>query len=144
MNHSHTKLWVHAVFATKNGDPLISPFLEARLNDFMFQCFTEMGCSLRIFNSVPDHAHMLFLQSPSRSLSEVIKNVKGSSSHWINQNDFIVEKFAWQTGYGAFSVSESQINRVYHYIANQKQHHQQVNFQDEYEYMIALHGLFVA
>ena len=112
MSHSHTKLWVHAVFAIKNRDPLISPSLEARLNDFIFQCFTEMACSLLIFNSVPDHAELLFLQSPSRSLAEVIKTVKGASSHWVNQNDFTIEKFAWQTGYAAFSVSESQINRV--------------------------------
>jgi hypothetical protein len=75
----------------------------------------------------------LFLLSRQKSIAEVIQQIKGSSSHFINQTDLISEKFSWQTGYAAFSVSESIVNKVFHYIKNQKQHHTKKKFQEEYE-----------
>jgi len=78
---------------------------------------------------------------PSKSISDTIKQVKGSSSHFINQQNILNEKFAWQTGYAAFSVSESAVEKVFEYIKNQKQHHQKQTFQIEYEEFIKLHRL---
>ena len=70
---------------------------------------------------MPDHVHVLFLQNPQKTISDIIKQIKGSSSHFMNREELILEKFAWQTGYAAFSVSESQLEVVYQYIKNQKQ-----------------------
>ena len=87
-----------------------------------------------------DHVHCLFLLSAQKSISEVIKQVKGSTSHWVNEQNIISEKFAWQTGYAAYSVSESQLEKVYQYILNQKEHHKKKNFIQEYDEFIKLHG----
>jgi REP element-mobilizing transposase RayT len=90
---------------------------------------------------MPDHIHCLFLLNPQKSVAEVLKQIKGSSSHYINQSNLIAEKFAWQTGYAAYSVSESVVERVYQYIKNQKQHHQNKTFQQEYDEFLKLYSL---
>jgi REP element-mobilizing transposase RayT len=90
---------------------------------------------------MPDHVHALFLLNPQKSIVDVIKQTKGSSSHSINGGNLILEKFAWQTGFAAYSVSESQLDVVYNYIKNQKQHHLKKNSQDEFAEFIKLHGL---
>ena len=90
---------------------------------------------------MPDHIYCLFLLNSQKSIAEVMKQVKGSSAHFINENNLIDDKFAWQTGYAAFSVSESIINRVYNYIKNQKQHHLKKSAQEEYEEYLRLFGL---
>jgi REP element-mobilizing transposase RayT len=74
-------------------------------------------------------------------MTEVLKNVKGNSSHWINQNEICHSTFSWQTGYAAFSVSDESIEKVYRYIAHQKQHHEHVTFMTEYKEMIELHRM---
>jgi len=74
------------------------------------------------------------------TISHVFKDLKGESSHWVNQNDFLKVKFAWQVGYGAFSVSESKVKMVEKYIRNQREHHWKISFQEEYDRFIALHG----
>ncbi|MDP2688153.1 MAG: transposase, partial [Aequorivita sp.] len=90
---------------------------------------------------MPDHIHCLFLLSPQKSIADVIKQIKGSTSHFINQSNLIPEKFAWQTGYAAYSVSESVVDRVFRYITNQKAHHQKKTFLQEYDDFINLNGL---
>jgi len=84
--------------------------------------------------------HSLFLLNPQRGVADIIKQVKGSTSHYINEQDLIKEKFAWQTGYAAYSVSESVLEKVFNYIANQKKHHQKTTFLEEYDEFIKLHG----
>ena len=88
----------------------------------------ELGCLVRIINGMQDHVHLLFLLNPQKALTDVLKQVKGNTSHWINEQDLIKEKFAWQNGYAAYSVSESQLGKVYNYILNQKQHHKMKTF----------------
>ena len=124
MVHSISTIWIHAVWATKYRTPLIYKPLEQRLYPFISEQFKEMGCPIKIVNGMPDHIHCLFLLSRQKAIAEVIKQVKGSSAHFINKNKLITEKFAWQNGYSAFSVSRSDMNRVFHYIKNQKSHHQ--------------------
>lgn len=88
-----------------------------------------------------DYVHVLFLLNPQKSITDVIKQIKGSSSHSINGGNLILEKFAWQTGFASFSVSESQLEAVYNYIKNLKQHHLERNGQDEFDEFVKLHGL---
>ncbi|MBL7858672.1 MAG: IS200/IS605 family transposase [Cyclobacteriaceae bacterium] len=144
MGHVYTKLWTHAIFSTKNGKHLIMPPLESRLQNFIHEQLLELGCPCRAINGMPDHIHILFLQHAGKSIAEIVRKVKGSSSFWINQNKLCIQKFSWQTGYAAFAVSESQVQRVFEYISNQKEHHQKENFSDEYKHIIDLHGLKAA
>ena len=73
-------------------------------------------------------------------MANVMKMVKGESSHWVNQQDFLHKKFAWQTGYGGFSVSESLLEKVETYIKNQEEHHRKMTFQEEYERFMKRYG----
>lgn len=140
MPHSYNKIWIHAIWATKERTPFITKNVESKVYDFMGDQLRETGCPVRIINGMPDHIHCLFLLNPQKSISEVIKQIKGSSSHFINQNNLIPEKFAWQTGYAAYSVSESTKERVFQYIQNQKKHHRKKSFQEEYNDFLQLYG----
>ncbi|MDG1278829.1 MAG: IS200/IS605 family transposase [Algoriphagus sp.] len=141
MPHSFNKIWIHAIWATKDRLPLISQAKEKQVFQLISDQLCELGCRVRIVNGMPDHVHILFLQNPQKSITEIIKQIKGGSSHHINQNNLTKEKFAWQTGYAAFSVSESVVEKVFQYIKNQKEHHQQKTFQEEYEEFLKLNGL---
>ena len=141
MSHSYNKIWIHAIWSTKLRSELIDFSIEKQVYDYIKEELIDSGCPVRIINGMPDHVHALFLLNPQKSISDVIKQVKGSSSHSINGNDLILEKFAWQTGFAAYSVSESQLEAVYNYIKNQKQHHLKKTSQEEFEEFIKLHGL---
>jgi REP element-mobilizing transposase RayT len=90
---------------------------------------------------MPDHIHCLFLLNPTKTINDVIKQVKGSSSHYINQQNLISQKFSWQTGYAAYSVSQSIKGKVFDYIQNQKSHHKKISSQKEMDEFLELHGL---
>ena len=143
MSHSFNKIWIHAIWATKERAPIIHSKVEHKIYSFISDQLRDQGCPVRIINGMPDHIHCLFLLSPQKSIADVIKQIKGSSSHFINQNNLIADKFAWQTGYAAYSVSESVVDRVFKYIQNQKQHHTKKSFQLEYEEFIKLFGLSI-
>ena len=141
MSHSFYKIWLHAVFSTKDREPLITFDKEKAIFQYMGEQLRECGCPVRIINGMPDHIHLLFLQNPKKSVAEIIKQIKGSSSHWINHEKIINKPFAWQTGYGVFSVSESQLDKVFQYINNQKLHHNKKSFPDEYNEFINYHKI---
>ena len=141
MPHSFNKIWIHAIWSTKDRHPFIHSNVEHKIYHFISEQFREQGCPVSIINGMPDHLHCLFLLSPQKSIAEVIKQIKGSSSHYINQNNLIVDKFSWQTGYAVYSVSESVVDKVHNYIHNQKQHHAKKTFQQEYDELIKLYGL---
>ncbi|MEY2829150.1 MAG: family transposase [Bacteroidota bacterium] len=132
MSHSFNKIWIHAVFSTKDRAALISKDVEPKLFSFIQQQLTDSGCMVKCINGMSDHVHILFLLNPLKSVADVLKNLKGGSSHWVNQNNLTQNKFAWQVGYGAFSVSESQIDKIRTYIEQQKIHHRKLSFADEY------------
>jgi len=139
MSHSNAKIWIHAIWSTKHRVPIITQVVEALLYPFLENQFNELGCKSIVINGTADHIHCLFLLNQNKNLSDVIKQVKGSSSHYLNQQDVVIEKFAWQTGYGAFSVSESAQQKVYQYIKNQKQHHAIKSFEQEFNAFLKLH-----
>ena len=142
MSHSLIKVWIHAIFGTKDKFSLIKYSFESKLHNHIKEKLeNELDCKVRNINGTEDHIHILFLLSPNYSLKDIFQNIKGESSHWINQSDFIKYKFAWQTGYGAFSVSESMISEVEKYIANQKDHHKKITFKEEIDMLIKKYGL---
>ena len=131
MSHSLARIWVHAVFTTKEGLPLISEDVSARIYNHIKGDLMERECYCKIINGMPDHIHILFILNPSLSLANVMKDIKGESSHWINQNSILAPNFSWQKGYGAFSVSETIVPKVENYIRNQKLHHAKISLEEE-------------
>jgi REP element-mobilizing transposase RayT len=137
-----TKIWIHAVFGTKDREPLIHQNIEAKLHEHIQRHLEDdFGCKVRIINGVVEHIHILFLLNPNYSIKDLLKNIKGESSHWVNQQNLLKVKFAWQVGYGAFSVSESNVNDVEQYIRNQKEHHRKKTFTEEFDEFMKKHGL---
>ncbi len=88
MPHSFNKIWLHAIWATKERKPIILSKMESKVYSFMRNQLKEMGCPVRIINGMPDHVHCLFLLNPQKSVSDIIKQVKGSTSHFVNEQDF--------------------------------------------------------
>jgi putative transposase len=142
MSHSYNKIWLHIVFSTKDRLPMIHTEIESQLYNHIKAQLNEQGCVVSIINGMPEHIHLLFLLNPQKAVADIVKQLKGYSSHWVNENDLTKEKFAWQVGYSAFSVSESQLEKVYKYILNQKEHHKKKTFAEEYEEFIKLHNLY--
>ena len=142
MSHSLVKVWIHAIFGTKDKFSLIKDTFESKLHKHIKDKLeNELDCKVRNINGTEDHIHILFLLSPNYSLKDVFQNIKGESSHWINQSNFVNYKFSWQIGYGAFSISESIVKEVEKYIANQKEHHKKIIFQEEIDLFIKKYGL---
>lgn len=141
MPQSYTRIWIHAVWGTKHRLPFINTDIEGIIHDFIREQLRAQGCPVRIVNGTPDHVHCLFLLTPKKSIADVIKQVKGSSSHFINEQQLIDEKFGWQNGYGAFSVSDSAVGNVFKYIKKQKQHHRIETFDQEFEEMFTFYDL---
>jgi REP element-mobilizing transposase RayT len=94
MPNSYNKIWIHAIWATKFRNELIDFSIEKQVYDYIRQELIDLGCPVRIINGMPDHVHSLFLLNPQKSITDVIKQVKGSSSHSINGENLILEKFA--------------------------------------------------
>ncbi len=142
MSHSLLKVWIHGTFGTKVRTSLIIHTFEKQLHAHIREKLErELDCKVRIINGTEDHLHILFLLSPKFTLKDIFQNVKGESSHWVNQSDFIKYKFAWQTGYGAFSVSESMVKEVEKYIANQKENHKKITYKEEIDLFIKKYGI---
>lgn len=141
MQEPQTKLWIHAILATRGNRQLITTTLESRLQNFFHDVLMEAGCTLRIVNGMADHVHLLFLLHPRRSVGELMRKLKGQSSRWINQNHLSIQRFAWEPGFTAFSVSESQVQKVFDYITHQKEHHLRESFEEEHRHIVFLHNL---
>ncbi len=132
MANTYTQLYVHVVFAVRGRANLISPQWKEKLYQYMTGIITHKNQKLMVINGMPDHIHILIGLKPDRNLSDLIRDVKASSSKWINENKFLLGKFEWQTGFGAFTVSQSMIKTVVNYILNQEAHHKKKTFREEY------------
>ncbi len=141
MSHSLSKVWIHAIFGTKDKQPLIDKDNSFPIHRRVAEQFEKIGCQVQIINGISDHVHVLFLMPIDKSIAEIMKAVKGGSSHWLNRQEFMKTKFAWQIGYGAFSVSESQVEVVEEYIKNQVEHHRKRTYQEEIDLFLKNYGL---
>ena len=133
MSQSLANIIVHLVFSTKNRRPLLRDEERGSLHAYIAAgILTNFECSLIEINSVRDHIHILFVQSKNHAPAKIVEQVKGSSSAWIKEQDRWYVDFAWQAGYGEFSVSSNHVESVREYIRNQAAHHLQEDFQIEY------------
>jgi REP element-mobilizing transposase RayT len=141
MSHSFVKIWVHVIFATKERAGLIRAYIAQDVYRELSRQLETMECPVKNINGMPDHVHILFMLNKQKALADVLKQVKGATAHWINNSGLIREHFGWQTGYAAFSVSESQLGNVDRYIARQQEHHRIKPFQEEYDAFLSANGL---
>ncbi len=132
MPQSLSRILVHLIFSTKNRDPVLTPEIRAELHPYLAVALREDGCPALQIGGVEDHVHALFGLSRTRTVAQVVETVKTSSSKWLKTKGTAFARFHWQTGYGAFSVSQSNAGAVVRYIQNQAEHHQKVTFQEEY------------
>ena len=141
MSNTYTQIHIHAVFAVQNRISLISDKWEDRLYRYMIAIIQNHEHKVLAIGGMPDHIHIMFGMRPTQSLSDLMKNIKGDSSKWINENHFVKGRFSWQEGFGAFSYSKSQLPNVIGYINNQKIHHKKVLFIDEYKKILTDFGV---
>jgi putative transposase len=132
MAQSLSKVLVHLVFSTKNRERVLTDEVRSELHPYMNKVLVEMDSPAIVIGSVEDHIHILFRLSKNHALCKVIEEVKTSSSKWIKTKGVPFQNFHWQNGCGAFSVSQSNVEEVQAYIANQKEHHRTKTFQEEF------------
>ena len=132
MANTYTQVYIQIVFAVKGRQNLIQPKNKETLQKFITGIVKNRGQKLLAIHSMPDHTHLLVGLEPNISISDLVRDVKAGSSRFINESNWVKEKFNWQVGYGAFSYSRSQIDNVIKYINNQVEHHQKRTFQEEY------------
>ncbi|MBK9151627.1 MAG: IS200/IS605 family transposase [Saprospiraceae bacterium] len=132
MPNTYTQLYVHVVFAVRNRANFISKSWKENLYKYITGIVSNKNQKLLAINGMPDHLHLLIGLKPDCNLSDLVRDIKANSSKWINENKYIVGKFEWQNGFGAFTVGQSQVDRVIKYILNQEQHHKIKSFKDEY------------
>ncbi|MCI0360970.1 MAG: IS200/IS605 family transposase [Planctomycetaceae bacterium] len=130
MAGTYTNLLYHIVFSTKERRQLVTAAIEEDLHGYMGGIVKGLDGKLLEINGIPDHIHLLVKLPPKLALSDSVRDIKANSSKWLNERSRIY-KFAWQDGFAAFTVSESQVERVRGYIRNQKNRHKRMTFKDE-------------
>jgi putative transposase len=133
MANTYTQIHIQTIFAVKRRTALIQKEWKDELYKYITGIIRTYDHKILAINGMPDHLHIFFGMRPVQSLSDLMQDVKGSSSKWINEKRFIKDKFEWQEGYGAFSYSKSQASKVIAYIQNQETHHKKVSFLNEYK-----------
>ena len=132
MPQSLAQIYVHIIFSTKERYPFINEVIEPQLFAYMGDTIKRCKGVPFLINGTADHVHILSSLPRTMSLSKYIEEIKRNSSRWIKTKDIQYEKFAWQNGYGAFSVSSSQKDFVVRYIAGQKEHYRMATFKEEF------------
>jgi REP element-mobilizing transposase RayT len=132
MANTYTQLYVHVIFAVKGRSNLISIKWKEELYKFINGIIKNKNQKLMIINGMPDHLHLLIGLKPDCVLSDLIRDIKANSSRWINERKLVKGRFEWQTGFGAFSIGQSQVPIIVNYILKQEEHHKKKKFRDEY------------
>ena len=132
MANTYSQIYIQIVFTVKGRQNLIPKQHREELHKYITGVVSKRNQKLLSVFAMPDHIHLLIGLKPAISIAELVRDIKAGSSKFINDSNWIRGKFAWQEGYGAFSYSKSQIDRVIHYIQNQENHHKKKSFKDEY------------
>ena len=141
MSHSHLCCLMHIVFSTEERRPLIRPDAKSRLHAYLGGIARENDMVALAVGGIEDHVHLLMSLNRIISVAKAVQLLKAGSSKWINQSFPEHGRFAWQEGYGAFSVSISQRERTAVYIHNQVEHHKKMDFAEEFSRLLAAHGM---
>jgi putative transposase len=143
MGHVYNKIWIHLVWTTKNRQHYLTKDIRKNIFEHIIEKANEKGLFIDTINGYVEHVHALMSLSAKYAISEVVNNLKGESSHWINSLKLTHTHFAWQDGYSAFSVSESQTAKVRKYIQGQEEHHRKKSYIEEIKQLYELHKIEV-
>ena len=132
MANTYTQIYVQIVFAVQGRESLIQRQHNDELQKYMTGIISRQGQKLIAINNMPDHFHILVGQTPNVALSDLVRGIKAGSSGFINDRRWVLGRFSWQEGFGAFSYAHSQLDAVIRYIQNQQEHHRRTTFQEEY------------
>ena len=141
MPQSFSAVYLHVVFSTKDRRPLITADVSLRLHEYLAGVARGNDCRLTAVGGVADHVHLLVSLGRKITIADLLREVKAGSSRWVHDTFPEMSGFAWQSGYGAFSVSASMLGRVTAYIETQAEHHTTQTFQDEYRELLRRHGV---
>ncbi|MCI0490415.1 MAG: IS200/IS605 family transposase [Blastocatellia bacterium] len=141
MANTYTSLYFHIVFSTKNRQPSINQEIEQRVWAFIGGIARKHRMTALQIGGIEDHIHALVMAPPTIAPSQIAQFLKGDSSKWIHNEFPSLRNFAWQDGYGAFSVSKSKVSEVKTYIQNQREHHRKRTFKEEYLELLRKHGI---
>jgi len=141
MANTYTSLFYHVVFSTKNRVPYIKPEIENRVWAYIGGVARKHKMMALQIGGMEDHIHALIIAPPVISPSQIAQFLKGDTSKWIKEEFPMLGQFAWQDGYGAFTVSKSTVPDVIDYIKDQRDHHRRMSFQDEYLALLRKHGI---
>ena len=142
MAQSLSRLWTHLIFSTKDRFPFLSDSqIRQDMHAYLARVLRSHDCETLIVGGAKDHVHSLFALSRKHAISEIVKEIKRTSSTWIKDFSAAHRKFHWQNGYGAFSVSVSNMPTVRNYIEKQEDHHRKLTFQDEFRQFLIRHGM---
>jgi len=139
--HSYSRCWLHLVWTTLNRERMLFNEAGDRVSSFLSEYAEANGIYMKINYVNPEHVHALIDLPTKFSIEDVFKLLKGASSHWINERKLLHGKFGWSRGYGAFSVSQSNVAQVAKYIATQEEHHRKHSFLEEYQNFIQRYGM---
>jgi putative transposase len=141
VSRSFVSLNYHLIFSTKGREPLLDSETRGRLFDYVGGILKDEGSRLLAAGGMPDHTHWLASLHQRSSVADVLRLIKTNSSKWLRLTFPEQERFAWQAGYGAFSVSLSNLEKVEAYLRGQEEHHRTVTFQQEYVNFLKKHGI---
>jgi putative transposase len=136
MSQSLSNVLVHIIFSTKNRERCLHSEISKELYSYVSKILKTNSCQPYQIGGMPDHIHVVCSLGKTISISKLIEEIKSSSSKWIKTKDVIFRHFYWQSGYGVFSVSTTDLNAVKSYIANQKEHHKMSTFQNEFIWLL--------
>jgi len=132
MANTYTQIYLQFVFAVMNRESLIQSIWKDELYKYIAGIVQKNKHKLIAINGMPDHLHVFVGYKPHQLIPDLLQDIKGSSSYWINSRNLLKGKFRWQQGYGAFSYSHSHLENVVKYIMDQEQHHKKITFWEEY------------
>lgn len=141
VGHSYAALYYHIIFSTKERRPQITTDIQARVYDYIGGIVKSENGTLIAAGGVPDHVHLLTACHPTKAVADMIRNIKANSSRWIHETWATGGDFAWQAGYGAFTVSQSSLSEVQAYINSQETHHARLSFEEEFVAFLKRHNV---
>ena len=141
MANTYTQIHIQAVFAVQNRQCIIHNSWKDELYKYIGGIIRNNKHKLLAINGMPDHIHILFGMRPAQSISDLLQDIKGDSTKWIQNKNFVQGRFSWQEGYGAFSYGKSQLPQIIRYIEKQQEHHNKRTFIEEYKEFLHLFGV---
>ena len=141
MGHTYYAVYEHIAFSTKNRIECLTSDIQEELFPYLAKAVNEMGCQALLVGGHIQHVHLLVKKSSTLLTGDLVKEIKRPSSQWLKTKKSSLDHFAWQDGYGAFSVSYSNLDRVQRYIENQDEHHQKSSWEMEFRSLLVKHGM---